>query len=247
MTSHSTLSGIGRGLLIATVVIHICLLQLGSTKNDSREWSYNKGGNHVTNNANNLSQTPSLSFFEYIPSSSEELIVKSADALGYSSQNNTSGCNIWKNMTHREIYDALSNYAKDLSEYNKAVANFEPIPDLFTSIKKGDYSVCETTKIHPDGVSGLFPSNQLSFTKSGYVEPLTPPMRSHVFCTDRRATMSLDYLVHDYYTMCLNLKPTSTRVLIDMGASLSFHVGSAGGPMLSLLSEYEKFGFHFGK
>ena len=52
--------------------------------------------------------------------------------------------------------------------------------------------------------------------------------------------------MHDYYTMCRNLKPTSTRVLIDMGASLSFH-GEGGGPMLTLLSEYEKFGFHFGK
>ena len=240
-------SGIGRGILIATVAIHICLLQLGSIiKNDSSEW-YNKGGNVTTNNANSMSQTPSSSFFEYIPSSSEKLIVQSADALGYSSQNNPSGCNIWEtNTTHPEIYNALSNYAKDLSEYNKAVANFKPIPDVFTSIKKGNYSVCETTKIHVDGVSGIFPSNQLSFTKSGYVEPLTPPMRSHVFCTDRGATMSLDYLVHDYYTMCRNLKPTSTRVLIDMGASLSFHGGS-GGPMLKLIDEYEKFGFHFGE
>ena len=202
------------------------------------------------NNANNvMGQTPSSSSFEYIPSSSEDFIIENADALGYSSRNNPSGCDIWyPNSTHSELYDALSSYAKDLSEYNKAVTNFEPIPDVFPSIKKGDYSVCESTKLHADGVSGLFPSNELSFTKSGYVEPLTPPMRSHVFCTDssKRARMSLDYLVHDYYTMCRNLKPTSTRVLIDMGASLSFH-GEGGGPMLTLLSEYEKFGFHFGK
>ena len=32
--------------------------------------------------------------------------------------------------------------------------------------------------------------------------------------------LSLDYLVHDYETICRNLKPTSRRVLFDLGATL---------------------------
>jgi hypothetical protein len=55
--------------------------------------------------------------------------------------------------------------------------------------------------------------------------------------------MSLDYLVHDYETMCRNLKPTSKRVLFDLGASLAFH--GTDQPIVRLLSEYEKFGFLF--
>ena len=55
--------------------------------------------------------------------------------------------------------------------------------------------------------------------------------------------MVLDYLIHDFEAMCHKLKPTSKRVLIDMGASLSFHKGST--PMLELMDLYEKFGFNF--
>lgn len=55
--------------------------------------------------------------------------------------------------------------------------------------------------------------------------------------------MSLDYLVHDFEAMCMNLKPTSRTVFIDMGASLSFHGDQQ--PVVSLLNTYEKFGFHF--
>jgi hypothetical protein len=83
---------------------------------------------------------------------------------------------------------------------------------------------------------------QLSLTKSGYIEPLTPPMRSHKFCSNNDV-MNMDYLVHDYETMCRNLKPTSRRVLFDLGASLAFH--GSDQPIVELLSEYEKFGFNF--
>jgi len=56
----------------------------------------------------------------------------------------------------------------------------------------------------------------------------------------------LDYLVHDFEYMCRQLKPTSKRIFIDMGASLSFHHGErAAQPVVELLSLYEKFGFHF--
>jgi hypothetical protein len=106
------------------------------------------------------------------------------------------------------------------------------------------------TRPHPDGLKALFSnSNELSFTpNSGYVEPLYPPMRHHKFCENRdKYVMSLDYLVHDFESMCLQLKPHSKIVLIDMGASLSFHNNGKGNiqPIVTLLELYEKFGFHF--
>jgi hypothetical protein len=37
---------------------------------------------------------------------------------------------------------------------------------------------CENLELHQDGLSGLFPSRQISCTQnSGYVEPLLPPLR----------------------------------------------------------------------
>ena len=61
------------------------------------------------------------------------------------------------------------------------------------------------------GLIGLFPSNQLSLQSQGMLNPLTPPMRSHKFCSDpsRQDLMTLDYLVHDFEAMCNNLKPTT--------------------------------------
>ena len=92
-------------------------------------------------------------------------------------------------------------------------------------------------------------SNQLSYTeRSGYIEPLYPPMRNHKICYQEgknRNLMSLDYLIHDFESMCLQLKSHSKIVLIDMGASLSFHKATQEPPIVTLLELYEKFGFHF--
>jgi hypothetical protein len=106
--------------------------------------------------------------------------------------------------------------------------------------------VCKQLRLHPDGLQGLFRSNQLSYSKSGYIEPLTPPMRSHQFCLDEKPydyVLTLDYLVHDFEAMCQMLKPTSRIILIDMGASLEFH--GTNQPMIELMNLYEKFGFQF--
>ena len=61
-----------------------------------------------------------------------------------------------------------------------------------------------------------------------------------------RHHLRLDYLIHDYEQMCLNLKPSSTAILVDMGASLDFHSEkSRDVPIVKLLEGFEKFGFHF--
>jgi hypothetical protein len=53
----------------------------------------------------------------------------------------------------------------------------------------------------------------------------------------------LNYLVQDFEAMCRKLKPHSKRVLIDLGASLSFH--GSNNQVVELLELYEKFGFDF--
>ncbi len=113
----------------------------------------------------------------YIPASTEQYILDHADKLGYASEDNPDGCTIWSDpsATNEDIHQALMSYVSDLDHYNEAVANFHPtFPDVMDKIIKGNYYVCLSLKLHPDGVSGLFPSNQLSFSSSGYVEPLTP-------------------------------------------------------------------------
>jgi hypothetical protein len=186
---------------------------------------------------------------EYVPASCEKYIVEHAVELGYASEKNPKGCLIWQDpsATSAEIHKSLTSYSTEIDAHTAAIKNFKPIPDLLKSIvKTGNHDVCATARLHPDGLKALFPSNQLSLTDSGYVEPLTPPMRSNKMCDlggSREHVMSLDYLVHDFEHMCRKLKPTSKRILIDMGASLSFH--GAAQPIVTLLELYEKFGFEF--
>ena len=56
--------------------------------------------------------------------------------------------------------------------------------------------------------------------------------------------MSLQYVVHDFAQMCRKLKRHSRIVLVDMGASLSFH-GGQDSPAINLTEIYRKFGMPF--
>jgi hypothetical protein len=159
-----------------------------------------------------------------------------------------------------DVRNMFNDYSINLDRHTKAIQDFQPIPSLLKSIidnnNNGSSSssieeICSAARPHPDGLNALFSnSNQLSYTKrSGYVEPLYPPMRHHKICENEgkskgKYLMSLDYLVHDFESMCLQLKSHSKIVLIDMGASLSFHK-NVNPPIVTLLELYEKFGFHF--
>ena len=188
----------------------------------------------------------------YIPSSTEKFILENAADLGFS-ETNAKGCSIWNDpkATSPEIYAGLTSYAVDLDRYNQAVNDFAPIPDLLKSIQQtGSHEVCaDASRPHPDGIQALFPSDQLSISKSGFVEPLYPPMRSEKICGNiSKHLMDMTYLVHDFEAMCRKLKPWSKRILIDMGASLEFHKDSGHGstqPIVTLVDQYEKFGFAF--
>ena len=185
----------------------------------------------------------------YIPSTIEKYIVDHSVELGYDTSGDefSEGCLIWNDQsaTTPEIYKGLQSYARDLEVYNTLIRQAEPIPNLLDSIKKnGNHKICASARPHPNGIEALFSSKQLSLSKSGYVEPITPPMRHHSICKDLSNNGArMDYLVHDFEAMCHSLKPTSKIILIDMGASLKF--GGKDQPLIHLLDQYEKFGFTF--
>jgi len=199
------------------------------------------------------------------------------DKLGYN-MSISSGCTIYPFLTGKStdtdfannLHENLESYDMYLEEYNNSTQEFKPVPDLMKSIffendiNTINHDVCDTLRIHPEGLRAIFPKSKeskellqkphdrehpfLSYTsKSGFVEPLLPPMRSHKICKPNNINaklMSLDYLVHDFEHMCRSLKPTSRKIFIDMGAALDFHQKSTV-PVVELLNLYEKFGFIF--
>ena len=193
---------------------------------------------------------------KYTPAPVEQYFMDNMVTLGYDNEADPMTCNVWKNhkATNPSVYNMLQSYVSELVHYTRAVADFEGIPNIFKMIRENNQNqndVCKQLRLHPDGLQGLFRSNQLSYSKSGYIEPLTPPMRSHQFCLDekpRHYLLTIDYLVHDFEAMCQMLKPTSRIILIDMGASLEYHENHNFGvyePMIELMKLYEKFGFQF--
>ena len=184
----------------------------------------------------------------YTPSIMEQYVLDHADELGYNDAQREKmghGCPIWTDQSKSEIYQNLVTYRQELAEYNRLLRNFNhSIKDLRHHL--GDENdICSTLELHPNGLEGIFSKNSLSYSpKSGYVEPLLPPMRDPDFCFNGRKLLSMEYLVHDFAAMCRKLLPTSRTILVDMGASLDFH-GSVGQPAIYLLHIFQKFGFHF--
>lgn len=185
----------------------------------------------------------------YQPGSAEHYIMSNLDQLGFNKPNNPVTCHIWNDTqaTTPEVSNSLATYKRDIDRYNEIIENFKPVANTMDKMRQvgtEQSQICDSLRIHPNGMEAIFPSDQLSFTSSGYVEPLLPPLRSHKICDDFEGNlMTLDYLVHDFEFMCRKLKPTSKLVLLDLGASLVFQ-GTAS-PLLTLLRQYEKFGFVF--
>jgi hypothetical protein len=193
--------------------------------------------------------------YAYLPSELEQYFIDNLDNLGYNKTNDPPGCEIWTNpnVANSYIQAQLHAYNQSLADHTRAINSFEPIHDLLKTIQDtNSHEVCRTARLE-DGVQNFFSKNILSNTQlaggSGFVEPLLPPMRHHGICNNKtKNLMNMNYLVHDFEAMCHNLKPTSRRVLIDMGASLQFHKKGENDnfqPIIWLIKLYEKFGFYF--
>jgi len=211
----------------------------------------------------------------YKPAAVEQTIMDNLVNWGWDkASRQVPGCDIWTDNSNGggidKLYVPLKSFRSELKEYYKVIEQFQPEvanikkeiikASTTTATKKSDEAyiktkedICKTLRLHPDGLPGLFPSLSLSHTStSGYIEPLTTPMRHPDFCfdtSDKAALMDMEYLIHDFEAMCLSLQPTSRMILIDMGASLSYHketeVKAEVPPIVHLLNLYEKFGFHF--
>ena len=194
------------------------------------------------------------SYKEYIPASTEDYIMTNMVELGFDKEMWAVGCKIFESPanTTETNYNNLHAFRKDLDIYNQVIEDFDggnATKNLLKTIRSGEYDdlsqVCKQLRPHPDGIQALFPSQQVSFTQAGYVEPLLTPMRNPKFCDNtRKMRFDIDYIVHDFEAMCMKLKPKSRTVLIDMGAALDFH-NNGKQPIISLMKKYEKFGFYF--
>jgi hypothetical protein len=167
-------------------------------------------------------------------------------------RNITSGCELWLDKKN-PMYSIANAFKRELKAYQEKVDGFKPIADLRTLLSDGEANrdeVCQQVELDPvRGLLGGFfkDSKQLSRSRSvGYIEPLFPPMRHPGFCQDSALLLDLHYMVHDFGHMCRKLKKTSRTVLVDMGASLSFHdADDRSSPALYLASLYRRFGFPF--
>jgi hypothetical protein len=155
----------------------------------------------------------------------ERYIMDNSVSLGYDkADKSASGCKIWHDpdASDTTVHQQFNAYRKDLNEkFTPATKAFAPISNLMHSIRSGTgdtTGICKTARLHPDGLKALFPNSELSHGNSGFLEPLTTPMRHPNYCWNGRSLFDLNYLVHDFEAMCLKLKQTSRIVLIDMGA-----------------------------
>lgn len=195
----------------------------------------------------------------YTPASTERYILEHAVDLCYDNpKENAHTCTIWndKDATVPQVYSDLHAFRSELVNYNLLVKNFKPVEDIRLRMETEDLqTICQSLELHQAGLPGIFPSGQLSKTETaGFMEPLLPPLRHPDFCfvskkehdTQRRkALFDLGYLVHDFGAMCRKLKRHSRIVLVDMGASLDFHVSDKTQPAVYLTELFRKFGFPF--
>ncbi len=205
--------------------------------------------------------------FVYVPASTEEYIMNHFEELGFNIENykEAKGCPIWlePEVSTQENYDNLRAYLNELAIFSAKMEEFDkPVPNLVETIRRmngngssgitDQVELCKIVRPHPDGIQALFPSKQLSLTPAGYAEPLLTPMRHPEYCSEGinlHNLLRLDFLIHDFEQMCLNLKPHSKTILVDIGASLEFNHGGRSRksepPIVTFLKTFEKFGFHF--
>ena len=191
---------------------------------------------------------------EYIPAPTEQTITDNFSKLSLDGQTNDNAgkaCDMWKFETDGlNLLRPLHSYLEDLAKYKELEQKFfVGIDDLRDAIRNanGDSDlVCRKLRLHPDGLPGIFKSGQLSFTSSGFVEPLLPPMRHPAFCFDKDMLMDLGYIIHDYEAMCRKLKSHSKIILIDMGASTDFTARKiARTQAMDVWDQFGKYGFKF--
>jgi len=188
----------------------------------------------------------------YIPAPFEAYIMNNTEKLKLEAQNPalTPTCYLWTDPQSTPYYNQVVDYMHELDVYTKMVKSFQiaNVTDLRKNVTSDNHDICEQLKLHPDGLPGIFvKSQQLSYTRAGWVEPLYPSMRHPKYClepTNNDFLMDTSYIIHDFHALCKSLKPNSRTIFIDMGAALNFHAGQQS-PTFDILDIFKRFGFHF--
>jgi hypothetical protein len=187
----------------------------------------------------------------YKPSPVEEYIVKHTTELGWSNvpPELVVTCNVWKDREATPFHAELMAYTKEVDAYYQTFNAFklpEGVSDIRRHVEASGIDGCNLVDLNLPSIFGT--SGQLTQTRSGWVEPLLPPMRHPHLCLAtediERELTSMKYLVHDWAHMCRQLNPRARTIFIDMGASLQFH-GTRPSPALEVLEQYRKMGFVF--
>lgn len=206
-----------------------------------------------------FSHSRQLNNLPYQPAPVEGYIMNHTVELGFAVKppDSVPTCNLWTDPNSTPYHAKLLQFYEELKEYYVLLNNFKLPPDIkdvrYDRSPHGD--VCSQVELHPQGLQGIFKSQQLSRTKAGFVEPLVPPMRHPALCLEEGVgipgrvdkypqLVQIRYLIHDWAHMCRQLQPTSRTVFIDMGASLQFH-GDHPSPALVLLEQFRRFGIKF--
>lgn len=204
--------------------------------------------------SNHHQQQSAPSYTGYIPAESEAYILSHTRELQLDNKPPAlvSTCQIWTDKSSTPYHKELMDYHTELKNYHKKIDNFQfgnkNIHDVRQHLHDNNNDICQQLELHSSGgLPGLFPSGQLSYSRSGFIEPLLPQMRHPDLClqgVQQSTLFNLEYMIHDFQHMCQQLKPTSRIIFVDMGASLSFHFGRKS-PALYLIDLYTKMGFPF--
>lgn len=183
--------------------------------------------------------------FVYNGSSLEDYVMKNLRHLGYETKpmNYSKGCTIWTSET--ENAKRLRQFRANLARYHMKLRSFHsPYKDIREVLDKAN--VCKSLEVSSgQTLINLF-QGELSESRSGFIEPILPPLRSPSFCFNRMTgILSLDYLIHDFVEICEQLKPSSRIVFFDLGASLHFHGKKIDSPALYIPELFSKFGMPF--
>ena len=181
----------------------------------------------------------------YRPSELEDYVFRNFASLGYHTAEGeyAKGCEIWT-KSRGKLSRKLQTFLKELDAYSAWVDQFDEVSDIHLVMRNDSRHDCENMQPGKD-LRDFFSINSLSFTSSGALEPLLPPMRHPGFCYDGKHLMSTSYLVHDFESICKDIRENSRTVFFDLGASLGFHSDDGEQPAVSLIKLYQKFGITF--
>lgn len=145
--------------------------------------------------------------YHYDPSPLERYFLDNAKSLDLYNTSGVATCPIVINDTS-PVNTEMLHYFDQLQAYNTAVNHFQPIPsDLRTQILPDGSNieeVCEATKLHPQGLSGIFVNNGISSSSdAGGMEPLLPMMRSTKMCGNYTKPVRF-YMCHFYTSLLFN-------------------------------------------